>query len=77
MTTYEEVLSVIEKLPTVEKARLLEDISAALRRDLAQRAYRPGRSLYGAFSDLGTAPSTEDIDASRREMENNFPREDI
>ncbi|MFW5696798.1 MAG: hypothetical protein ACOCXR_03325 [Phototrophicaceae bacterium] len=77
MTTYEEVLSVIEKLPTVEKARLLEDISAALRRELAQRESGHGRSLFGAFADLGTAPSAEDIDNVRREMRNNFPREDI
>jgi len=77
MTTYEEVLSAVQQLPITEKARLLEDISAALRRDLAQGEVQPRRSLYGAFADLGHAPSAEEIDEARREMWGNFPREDI
>jgi hypothetical protein len=74
--TYDDVLSIAQQLSPSDKARLLEDISAALRRDLVQ-AQPPGQSLYGAFADLGMAPSAEEIDAARQEMWGNFPREDI
>jgi len=76
MNTYDDVLNVAQQLSPNDKARLLEDISAALRRDLVQ-PQPPGQSLYGAFADLGTAPSAEEIDAARQEVWGNFPREDI
>ncbi|GEM_PF-1963916 len=37
---------------------------------------QPKRSLNGLLTDLGPAPSAEDIDEARREMWGNFPRED-
>jgi hypothetical protein len=78
MTTYDEVLSVAQQLSPNDKARLLEDISAPLRRELAQsetEKKKPKRSLLGLWEGLSI--SGEDIDDARREMWGNFPREDI
>jgi hypothetical protein len=74
--TYQEILSAVQTLPISEKALLLENISASLRRDLMQRGSAPSQSLYGLFADLGAAPSETDIDEARREMWANFPREE-
>lgn len=76
MNTYDEVLTIARQLSPSDKARLLADISTALRQDLTE-AETSKQSLYGALTDLGVAPSSEDIDQARREMWHNFPREDI
>ena len=39
--------------------------------------HEPLVSLYGILAHLGPAPSEEDIDEIRREMWNDFPRDDI
>lgn len=78
MNTYDDVLSIARQLSPSDKARLLEDISAALRRDLVQpetEKKKPKRSLLGLWE--GVSISEEDIDEARREMWGNFPREDI
>lgn len=76
MTTYDEVLSTIQKLSSLDKVRLLEDVSAALRQDLIQQeSTQPRRSLYGVWA--GKNVSDADIDAVRREAWDNFPREVI
>jgi hypothetical protein len=76
MNTYDEVLTIAQQLSPTDKARLLEDISAALRRDLAQAETKtPKRSLLGLWE--GVSVSEADIDEARREMWGNFPREDI
>jgi len=77
MMTYDEVLDAVQQLPPLDKARLMEAISAALQRDLAQKGddAQPKRSLYGLWE--GDSVSAEDIDEARREMWGNFPREDI
>ena len=78
MNTYDEVLRSAQQLSPDDKARLLEDISAALRRDLMQAetaTKQPKRSLLGLWE--GVSVSEEDIDEARREMWGNFPREDI
>ena len=76
--TYDDALSIAQQLSPNDKARLLEDISAALRRDLIQTetaSKKPKRSLLGLWE--GVSVSKEDIDEARREMWSNFPREDI
>lgn len=78
MNTYDDVLSIARQLSPSDKARLLEDISAALRRDLVlpeTEKKKPKRSLLGLWE--GVSISEEDIDEARREMWGNFPREDI
>lgn len=76
MNTYDEVLNNARQLSPSDKARLLEDISAELRRELAQATVqKPRQSLLGLWE--GVSISEEDIDEARREMWGNFPREDI
>lgn len=77
MTRYDDIWAAARTLPVAEKARLLEQLSAALRRELPVQVARPSASLYGTFADLGTAPSADDIDEARREMGSNFPRGDL
>ena len=69
MRTYDELLTDAQELSVSDKARLLADISIALRRDLAQASPKTRRrSLYGVLADLGSAPSADDIDEARRDM---------
>lgn len=78
MSTYENALSVAQKLSPTDKARLLEAISAALRHDLVQTettTKQRQRSLLGLWE--GVSVSEADIDEARRDMWGNFPREDI
>lgn len=76
MRTYDDVLTLAQQLSPSDKARLLEDISAALRRDLVHEASgQPRRSLLGMWE--GVRVSDVDIDEVRREMWGEFPREDI
>jgi Mg/Co/Ni transporter MgtE len=78
MQTYKDILSYVQRLSPADKVRLLEDISASLRHELTPSAPSPKHtSLYGLLKDLGQSPSEDDIDAMRREMMADFPREDI
>ena len=61
----------------LDKVRLVEQVMATLETDLAETDKRPKKSVYSLLSDLGPAPSAEDIDEARREMWGNFPRDDI
>jgi len=76
MNTYDDVLNSARQLSASDKARLLEDISAALRRELTQATVqKPRQSLLGLWE--GVSISEDDIDEARQEMWGNFPREDI
>jgi hypothetical protein len=72
---YEDLLAAVQILSPSEKARLIEDVSAALRRDLGTVETPQRRSLFGLWE--GEDVSAEDIDAARRDMWGDFPREDI
>jgi hypothetical protein len=77
MMNYERVISLVRELPAPDQERLIEEIRASLRRERSESHKQPLPSLYGTFADLGSAPSSEDIDEARREMWGNFPREDV
>lgn len=51
-------------------------VGGAAARDGSQREGKRV-SLYGLWKDLGIDLSAEDIDAARREMWGNFPRDDF
>jgi hypothetical protein len=74
--TFEDVLRLVRELSPVEKLRLIERVAPDIERELIIGRRRPGVSQLGIFKDLGPAPSSDDIDASRREAWINFPRED-
>ncbi len=76
-TTFEEILKLVEQLTPLEKVRLIERVAPDIERELATGERKPSVSLLGTLKDLGPAPTTEEIDESRREMLANFPRDDI
>lgn len=76
MTIYEDILGMARQLSAADKARLVADIGAALRHELAaSSAAKPTHSLLGLWE--GISVSEADIDAARQDMWANFPREDI
>jgi hypothetical protein len=77
--TFEEVLSLVRQLTPGQKRRLIEAIVPDLEKPLqrVEESEKPLRSLYGLWKDFSVSMSPEDIDAARREMWGNFPREDI
>lgn len=74
--TAEAVLDLLRRLPPRDRLRV---IAAALPE--AERALPEGpprvRSLWGICADLGSAPSADAIDATRREAWATFPRDDV
>jgi hypothetical protein len=74
--TLESVLAQARQLSTSDKVRLMEAVLPEIATTLETRASKGLRSCHGLFSDLGTPPSSEDIDEIRKEMFGNFPRAD-
>ena len=72
-----DVIRIARQLSPLEKARLIEELAPDVEAALASAsgAGLRRRSLRGAFR--GGNISAADIDAARREMWQNFPREDI
>lgn len=73
--TVEAVLAMTEQLSTADKVRLIEGIAPQIARDLKTTPKKPRKSLRGLWR--GANITSEEIDAIRREMWKNFPREDI
>lgn len=70
----DDVLAAARRLTDRDKLRLIGRLAA----ELEGAGQPPGeRSLLGALSAMGHAPSEEDIDQTRREMLASFPRDDI
>jgi hypothetical protein len=74
--TANSVLEMLRKLPPRERMQVIVRALPEIERDLS-KSPRPRKSLLGLCSDLGPAPSAEEIDQVRREVWHNFPREDI
>ncbi len=77
VVTLEEVLNLARWLSPVDKVRLIEKVAPQIKQELTIAESTPRKSLWGLCADLGPAPSTEEIDAARREEWASFPREDI
>ena len=73
----DDVVALALALPPLEKVQLIERIVAVLERDVRALQPAPRRTLRGALSQRGLAPSAEEIDEVRREAWANFPREDV
>lgn len=65
MLSYQDILSGAQQLTVAEKARLLAEISAELRAELAEPT-QPKRSLLGIWE--GETLSSEDIDDARQDL---------
>jgi hypothetical protein len=70
--TYDTVIDLVRRMSPAERVRLIALIASSL---VEEKATTPIQSLRGLLS--GMAPSADEIDAARREMWSNFPREDI
>ncbi len=75
--TLEDVMKLVEQLSPDDKRRLVERVTPEVESVPSAEHRTPKRSLLGIVSDLGPAPSAEDIDEARREAWKNFPREDV
>jgi hypothetical protein len=73
--TLDDVLKLVKQLSTLDKIRLIEQITPQLKRDLVATPSQPRKSLRGIWK--GVDISDEDIAEIRAEMNTNFPREDI
>jgi hypothetical protein len=70
------VVSLALRLTPSERARLIEQVAATLA-DESTFQRGPRRRSYGLLADFNLDVSSEDIDNARKDMLNNFPREDI
>ena len=75
--SFDEIVTLAENLPPLEKVRLVERVMATLEQQLTATQNQPLKSAYGLWADLNVNISEEDIAEARREMWGNFPREDI
>jgi hypothetical protein len=75
--TLDEMIERAKQLSTLDKLHLIEELIRDVRATIGQAPPAPFKSLYGTLADLGTAPSAEDLEETRREMLHNFPRDDV
>lgn len=75
--TLHELIEYAMQLSPRDKLRLVEEVLPAVEASLPAAEASTLLSLAGSLSDLGPAPSAEDIDGVRREMFQDFPRTDI
>jgi len=75
--TLDDVIEYAKQLNALDKIRLVEVLIPDVKATIADVPPKALKSPYGTFADLGTAPSAEDIEETRREMLRNFPRSDI
>ena len=74
-TTLARIVAEAKELSIVDEVRLIEQVAPEIERDLTPAGVKPRRSLWGLCSDLGPAPSADQIDEARREAWAGFPRE--
>lgn len=71
----QQAVEIALNLSVLDRVRLVERVMATLERDLTSKSNVSDRSLYGVWNDVTV--SAADVDEARKEMLNNFPREDI
>ena len=76
MTNLAEVLAIVESLEPLDKLKLMERLAVSLETHLSSAgSEHPRKPLYGIWSDVDV--SVDDIDAVRRDLWGNFPREGL
>ena len=75
VVTLEQVLQLAKQLSSVDKARLIEQITPEIKRELTIAQSTPRKSLRGLWRGLDI--TDDDIAQMRQEMWANFPSEDI
>lgn len=74
--TAADILRLLRQLPPRQRLSVIAQALPEAERELDRRS-GPLKSLYGALKELGPAPSAEDIDAARRDVWADFPRDDL
>jgi hypothetical protein len=64
----ESVIELARQLNPLDKLRLVERVIPDLEPTLRASSHHPLKTYYGALSDLGPAPSADDIAEVRRDM---------
>ena len=72
--TLDELLILAEQLSTLDKVRLIERIAPQIAQNLVAKETQPRKSLHGLWRSQTL--DAADIDQARKEMWQNFPRED-
>ena len=75
--TFEQVLTLAQQLPPKDQIRLVARLTPMFEYYVSPVSSEKPKSLYGTLAHLVPAPSEEDIAEVRREMWQNFPREDV
>ncbi len=70
------ILEMLRRLPPQERLKVIAKALPEIEKDLS-KPRQPRKSLLGICADLGPAPSSSDIDKTRKEVWKDFPREDI
>jgi hypothetical protein len=76
-TSLEQVVELAKQLSPKDKVRLIELLAPSIEWDLSAGQLAARKSLFGLCSDMGPAPSSEDIDEVQRQEWAGFPREEI
>ncbi|NIR53105.1 hypothetical protein GWO43_31140 [candidate division KSB1 bacterium] len=71
----EKVVHFAKSLSTSDKVKLIKQVTSQLEQELKPGSSKPRKSLRGLWQGLDI--SDKDIAEARREMWQNFPREDI
>ena len=75
--TLDDLIEYAKQLSAFDKLRLVEKLIPDVKATIAQGPPAPLKSPHGALADLGTAPSAEDIEQTRREMFQDFPKTNV
>lgn len=75
MTVFEQVIGLTRQLSSLEKLRLIENLTRDVEVSLQTQTTQKRRSLRGLLK--GCSISAEEIDQARKEMWGNFPTEDF
>jgi len=70
------VLEMLRKLPPREQLKVISQALPEIEKSLGKKN-QPRKSLRGLWKGLGPSISAHAIDTARREMWQNFPREDV
>ena len=74
---FNQAVEMVSKLSPLAQMKIIQKVIENLEATVMETDSTPRKNWYGFLADLGSAPSTDDIDETRREMWANFPREDI
>jgi hypothetical protein len=73
--TVDVLIDLAGQLSTLDKVRLIEWLAPQIAQDLQTEAAKPRKSLRGLWR--GQTIESAEIDQARKEIWQNFPREDI